>query len=202
LGERLGKTHFWLMFIGFNLTFAPFHILGLQGMPRRIYTYPENMGWDFWNFAATIGAFIIALSFVVFMWNVVLSRKRGEEAGNDPWDGRTIEWMIPSPPPEYNFAEIPIIEHRDDFWHRKYLTTPEGTPSRVFAGGEAVADEHEEGHGIHMPDPSYFPLVAAFGVPIAAYGVLYQWWLIPAGLAITLLGFMGWVLEPAAEGDH
>jgi cytochrome c oxidase subunit I len=201
LGERTGKLHFWLMFIGFNLTFAPFHILGLQGMPRRIPYYPEEMGWDMWNMVSTIGAFVIALSALVFIINVAISRRRGKTAGADPWDARTLEWSIPSPPPEYNFAEIPVVEHRDDFWHRKYLTTPEGTPERVFAGGADAEEAHEEGHGIHMPDPSYFPLIGAFGIPVMAYGVIFEWWLIPVGAVISLLGLFGWVLEPPAEGD-
>jgi cytochrome c oxidase subunit 1 len=197
LRDGIGKLHFWLMFIGFNLTFGPHHILGLQGQPRRTYTYPEGMGWDFWNLISTIGAFTIALSFVVFILNVVVTRRRGEEAGADPWDGRTLEWSTPSPPPEYNFDEIPTVTHRDDFWHRKY-GEPEPEPERVFAGGANGG----EGHGIHMPDPSYFPVIGALGIPLAAYGVVYAWWMIAAGLLISLLGFFGWVLEPSAEEGH
>ncbi|MGH2757866.1 MAG: cytochrome c oxidase subunit I, partial [Actinomycetota bacterium] len=109
LSDGLGKLQFWLMFIGFNLAFAPMHILGLQGQPRRTYTYPEGMGWDTWNFIETIGAFVIGLSALVFLVNVVASRRRGQEAGGDPWDGRTLEWSMPSPPPEHNFDEIPIV---------------------------------------------------------------------------------------------
>ena len=198
LSEGLGKLHFWLMFIGFNLTFGPFHILGLQGMPRRIYHYPSGMGWDFWNLISTLGAFTIALSVVVFLANVAINRRRGLEADADPWDARTLEWSIPSPPPEYNFAEIPVVRQRDDYWHRKYVETPEGVPARVVAGG---ANGHDEGeHHIHMPSPSFFPVIAALGIPTAAYGVVYtQPVVIAAGLLVALLGFFGWVLEPAAE---
>jgi cytochrome c oxidase subunit 1 len=204
LGERLGKLHFWLMFIGFNLAFAPFHILGLQGMPRRIQSYPDGYGWEGWNFVSTIGAFTIAVSILVFIANAVLSRRRGREAGGDPWDGRTLEWSTPSPPPEYNFAEVPLVKERDDFWHRKYVETPEGEPARVFAGGaDAEATEHDdEGHGIHMPSPSYFPVVAALGLPIAGWGVMYSPLLIVGGLLLTLLGLFGWVLEPGTEEGH
>ena len=199
LDERLGKLNFWLMFIGFNLTFAPMHIVGLQGMPRRIYSYPSGMGWDFWNFIETIGAFVIAAAAAVFIANVALSRRRGEDAGADPWDGRTLEWTIPSPPPEYNFAEIPVVERRDDFWYRKYAETPEGKPIKVLAGGAGNGEHDEPGHGIHLPSPSLFPVIAAAGLPIAAYGVVYHPLVIAAGVLVSLLGFYGWILEPVAE---
>ncbi|MDQ3987197.1 MAG: cytochrome c oxidase subunit I [Actinomycetota bacterium] len=197
LGERLGKTHFLLMFIGFNLTFAPFHILGLQGMPRRVSTYPEGYGWEDWNLVATIGAFMIGLSALVFILNAVASRRRGEEAGDDPWDGRTLEWLTSSPAPEYNFARIPLVKHRDDFWHRKYAETPERVPTPLIAGG---ADEEEDhAHDIHMPSPSYFPVLAALGVPVMAYGVIYNPVAIVVGALISVFSFFGWVLEPQAE---
>jgi cytochrome c oxidase subunit I len=205
LSEGLGKLHFVLMFIGFNLAFGPMHILGLQGMPRRIPTYPDGMGWNFWNLMATVGAFIIALSVLVFILNVVRSRTRGQEAGDDPWDGRTLEWSIPSPPPVYNFAEVPLVHARDDFWHRKNVEVPAGVPTRVFAGGANGDDAHSdedgrpEGHGIHLPDPSYFPVLAAVGLPTMAYGVIYQPVLIAIGALITALSLFGWVLEPPAE---
>jgi cytochrome c oxidase subunit 1 len=200
LSERLGKLHFALMFIGFNLAFAPMHILGLQGQPRRTHTYPEGMGWDAWNMVATIGGFIIALSALVFIVNAVRTRRRGEEAGADPWDGRTLEWSTPSPPPEYNFLDVPVVRARDDFWHTKYTEDTEGRPARVFAGGATVRDEtgESESHGIHLPGPSYFPLVAAAGIPVAGYGVVYyQPLLIALGLLVAILGLFGWVLEPA-----
>ena len=200
LGERLGKLHFWLWFIGFNITFGPFHLLGLQGMPRRIYTYPDGMGWNFWNMVSTIGAFTIAFSVVVFILNVALSRRKAEPAGDDPWDARTLEWSIPSPPPEYNFATIPLVKERDDFWYRKYVHTPEGAPRRVLAGGADDHSEHEE--HIHMPSPSYFPIVGAFGVPILGYGAVYdRAELMILGGLIAMLGLFGWAFEPGTEGE-
>jgi cytochrome c oxidase subunit 1 len=201
LSERLGKLHFGLMFVGFNLAFGPMHIVGLQGMSRRIYTYPEGMGWDAWNLVSTVGAFVIALSALVFIINAVRSRTRGEEAGADPWDGRTLEWSTTSPPPEYNFADVPVVRHRDDFWHRKYTETPEGEPVRVFAGGANGHEDEEHEHGIHLPSPSYFPALAACGLPLMAYGVIYSPWLIVAGGLISLLSFFGWVLEPGAAEE-
>ncbi len=198
LGEGLGKLNFWLWFIGFNLTFGPMHIVGLQGMPRRIYTYPDGMGWNLWNLMETVGAFVIAVSTLVFLVNVAVSRRKGRyEAGADPWDARTLEWSIPSPPPEYNFAEIPVITHRDDFWHKKYFVGPGKTAEPVFSGGAAEA-EHEAEHHIHMPSPSYFPVIAAFGLLVAAYAVIFGLPAVAIGLLITTLGFFGWVFEPGA----
>ena len=115
------------MVIGFNLTFFPMHFLGLEGEPRRTYTYPSGMGWGTLNLMATIGAFIIALGVLVFLVNVIFTQiARRVCAPEDPWDARTLEWMTSSPPPEYNFAEIPVVEHRDEFWHRKYTEDDEG----------------------------------------------------------------------------
>src|SRR5207249_3238297 len=94
LSEGIGKLHFWLMLIGFNLTFGPMHIVGLEGMPRRVYQYPPGKGWSMWNFVETIGAFIIALSILMFIANVVWTWRRGHAAGPDPWDARTLEWSI------------------------------------------------------------------------------------------------------------
>ena len=197
LSEKMGKWHFWLWFIGFNLTFAPMHILGLQGMPRRIYTYPDGMGWNVWNMVETVGAFVIVLSVLIFMANVMISRKRGEEATGDPWDARTLEWSIPSPPPEHNFDEVPVVEARDDWWHKKYSKKPTGEPARVYAGGA------ENGHGIHLPSPSYFPVVAAFGIMVMGYGAIFYLPVVAAGAFVSLIGFFGWVLEPSvAEGEH
>jgi cytochrome c oxidase subunit I len=200
LSEGLGKVHFWLMFIGFNMAFAPMHILGLQGMPRRYYRYPEGTGWDFWNLVATIGAFIIAASFVVFMVNVVRALARGKEAGADPWDARTLEWSIPSPPPHYNFAEIPHVKARDDLWHRKYSEDRTGHAVPVVAGAADTMEHEEEEHAdIHMPDPSYFPLIAAAGLPLIGYGLIYHWSIAVLGALVSLLGLFGWSMEPVAE---
>src|SRR5918996_4866003 len=116
MNSRLGKTHFWLMFIGFNLTFAPMHWLGLQGMVRRTWKYPLEAGLEFWNLMETIGAFIIAAAILVFMYNWYHSRRHGEPSGLDPWDARTIEWTTPNPTPEYNFAQAPVVTRLDHFW--------------------------------------------------------------------------------------
>jgi len=200
LNEGWGQVNFWLMFIGFNLTFQPMMISGLLGMPRRIYTYPDGMGWDVWNLTSTVGAFLIAASVLAFIVNVIVSMRDKRPAGADPWDGRTLEWTIPSPPPPYNFAEIPTVRARDDFWHRKYREDESGQPIPVVAGG-AVEEEHATGdhHAIHMPSPSFFPLIAALGFPMVALGLMYDYALVAAGAAVLVVGVYGWALEPASE---
>lgn len=202
MSETLGKIHFWLMIIGFNLTFGPFHILGLKGMPRRTYTYRPGYGFELWNMVSTIGAFMVAVSIAVFMANWAISKRKGRKASEDPWDARTLEWSIPSPPPEYNFAEVPRVHSRDDFWHRKYREGPDGRP--VPIEGQEAPKEPVDVHGIHLPSPSYFPLVAALGLPLLGYAVILDN-VIPAvvGALITLVGFYGWILEPQTEeGAH
>jgi cytochrome c oxidase subunit 1 len=204
LSEGIGQVHFWLMFIGFNLTFQPMMILGLMGMPRRIASYPEDYGWDVWNAMATAGAFTIALSILVFIINVIVSSRRKEEAGDDPWDGRTLEWSIPSPPPHYNFAQIPVVHSIDEWWHRKYVEDSKGIPVPIPAGAAVAtgngAHHDDVAEDIHMPAPSYFPIIAALGLPIVAIGLLYAYPLIAVGAAIGLVGLYGWVMEPP-EGD-
>jgi len=200
--EGLGKLHFWMMLIGFNMAFAPMHWLGLQGMPRRIYTYEAGLGLDLWNMVSTIGAFTIAASFVVFMVNIVRSLSRGEEAGADPWDARTLEWTTSSPPPHYNFAEIPTVKARDDLWHRKYTEDPSGKPVPVVAGAGDHSGEDEH-HDIHMPDPSFWPIVAASGLPFIGYGIIFAWPWAVVGILLAVTGLFGWSLEPVAEeGGH
>ena len=207
LDDRIGKLNFWLMLIGFNMTFMPMHISGLQGQLRRTYTYAENMGWETANFIATIGGFVIALSVLVFLVNVVKTTKRGEVASADPWDGRTLEWSIPSPVPEYNFAEVPQVQAADDFWHRKYTEDEEGRLVRLPAGGaddgaDHGANDDHGGHGIHLPSPSFFPLVVAMGLPILGYAAVFKSpWLGALGVVVLLFGIYAWAIEPGTAED-
>ena len=209
LNETLGKMNFWLMLLGFNLTFAPMHILGLQGMSRRVYTYGEGYGFDLWNKVATIGAFILATSVLMFVFNIFYSKVKAKSlppVGPDPWDARTIEWMIPSPVPAYNYDPIPTITRVDDFWYRKYGETKDGKLVRI-AETEDVTQKLSDGKHIHLPSPSYWPIVVAFGLPIVAYGLIFSLWLCLVGGLIVVGGLYGWVLEPpddpdAAHADH
>ncbi len=201
LGERLGKWHFWLTIIGFNLTFGPMHILGLQGMMRRTYTYTDGQGFNLWNMVATIGAFTIAVSLIVFMVNMYLSymkhRRNPVNPGPDPWDARSLEWMIQSPTPEHNFDDTPVVEEADEFWHRKYGHDENGRLTRIAATEDVV--QAGDATDVHLPSPSYWPLVMAVGFPLVGYGLIFNyWWVVPGALLIVLAIF-GWVFEPSTD---
>jgi cytochrome c oxidase subunit 1 len=203
LGEGMGKAHFWLMLIGFNLTFGPMHILGLQGMSRRIYTYDDGLGFNFWNMVSTIGAFTIAVSIVLFMVNVVRSRSRAKgqpPVGPDPWDARSLEWMIPSPVPEYNFDEIPVVTSRDEFWTRKYGEDENGRLVRQHSDAEVC--QAPGATGIHLPSPSYWPIVLSFGLPFIGYGLIFSLWWAAFGAIFVIAGIYGWALEPADDDEN
>jgi cytochrome c oxidase subunit I len=120
LNERIGQAHFWLGLIGMNLAFFPMHMLGIFGMPRRIYTYPSNLGWNELNLFSTIGAFLVGVSVLIFMYNIVYSLKNSPKVGSDPWDAFTLEWDTASPPKKYNFLEIPVVRSRRPFYDKKY----------------------------------------------------------------------------------
>jgi cytochrome c oxidase subunit 1 len=205
LSDGLGKLHFWLMLIGFNMTFGPMHILGLQGQARRIYTYPSGRGWDTWNLISSIGSFVIAVSIAVFILNVILTARRKERVGADPWDARTIEWTIPSPPPEYNFLEVPVIHARDDLWHRKYAEDELGRPVPRVLDAPVVLDEEPEEADVHMPSPSYWPMLVSLGLPVISYGLIYKAYPVAIAGAIATVGAVyGWALEPpdAPHEEH
>ncbi len=221
LGDGLGKLHFWMTFIGFNVAFFPMHFVGMDGMPRRIYTYDSAMGWDFWNMVSTVGAFLIGAATLIFLHNAFRSLRKGELAGNDPWDARTLEWSISSPPPVYNFAEIPTVHSRDTFWDEKYGNGEHNAPVPVAGGSVSNGGREEDGgvhgvgvseqsgygqvghHGIHMPGLSYYPVLLALGVMAAGYGVVYHdtltWALAVLGLGVAVVATYAWSFEPASE---
>ena len=187
------------------------HFTGMNGMPRRIYAYYGGMGWDFWNLVSTLGAFILAAGFVIFIYNMSRSWRSGERASADPWDGRTLEWSIPSPPPEYNFVEVPHVQDRDDWWEEKQRRR-ERREVPVVAGGS----DQEEGHNIHLPQPSYWPFFVSLGIFIAGFGLVYLINMNEAGIrtlnyvalttavigvCIGMVSVYAWSFEPVNDPD-
>ena len=192
--EALGKLSFWLTFIAFNITFFPMHFTGLDGMPRRIYSYDAVFGWDFWNMISTGGSFMLAGGILIFTINIVRGWTSGRKASGDPWDARTLEWSIASPPPEYNFEEIPTVHDRDDWWARKRKRVAEPVP---VGGG---SDEAE--HSIHLPQPSYWPIVVSIGLLIGGYGLIYSIAVAAIGGAISLFAIYAWSFEPVNDPEE
>ena len=188
LDEGLGKLHFWLMLIGFNLTFFPMHILGLNGMPRRVYTYTDESNFKLLNQLETLGAFILAVSFLVFMWNILKTMRSKTPAPADPWNGATLEWAIPSPPQVFNFPQVPQVHGRDALWEMKRER-----------GGTLPEPQRVSGAGIHLPNPSFRPLIAAIGVATFLVGFIGQdhLWINLLGAAIVFYGVVSWAFEPA-----
>jgi cytochrome c oxidase subunit I len=126
LSERLGRWHFWLLVVGFNVTFVTMHGQGMLGMPRRIYTYPADRGWEVWNLVTTLGVPIQIIGILIFLANVVISLRKGTPAGDDPWDAWTLEWATTSPPPPYNFEVVPVTTSRRPLWDLKHPDDPDG----------------------------------------------------------------------------
>jgi cytochrome c oxidase subunit 1 len=200
LDERLGKLHFWLTIIGFNGTFFPMHILGAEGMPRRIYRYAPGMGWDMWNLVATLSAFVLGVSVLVLVINIIRSLRHGEVAGSDPWDGRTLEWWTTSPPPAYNFARLPIVGARDPFWVLKYGR--QRSPRGAAADTQRPALEAAPPDPLHMPAPSVFPLVLAGGLLLTAVGAITRLQILAIGVTIVLLATIGMAFEYPSFGEE
>jgi cytochrome c oxidase subunit 1 len=203
LDDKLGKVNFWLTLVAFNMTFGPMHVLGLQGMSRRIPTYRDGYGFNLWNMVSSIGAFLLFAAFVVLGINIVRSHRRRHlqaPPGPDPWDARSLEWSIPSPTPVHNFDDDPIVTKLDDFWHRKYHEDDNGMLQQVATGAEIAMPG--DGSRAHLPSPSYWPIVLSSGLPIIGYGLIFNMALCAVGGAIVIAGFVGWALEPADDPDQ
>ncbi len=195
LNERLAKLTFWVMLIGFNITFMPMHWTGLLGMPRRVYTYSPNLGVTELNEMSTIGSFILAASILIFIYNFFVSLRHGEIAGDDPWDGSSLEWATSSPPPVYNFAVIPPVYSREAFWALKYPRDGHGNPSPVRQTWKPAPEEIPI--SIHMPRPSIWPPVVAMGLFCVLSGFIASPVLTACGLVIMFTGIAAWAMEPA-----
>jgi cytochrome c oxidase subunit I len=201
LDERLGRWNFWTMFLGFNLAFLPMHLTGLFGMPRRVYTYAEGMGWDTLNLITSIGSFVFAIGVLLFFINVAKSWKGGAIAGANPWDAPTLEWSVSSPPPPYNFAVIPTVASRHPLWERRL--DEEGAVSSLDRG--MLLDSGKETIGtsaldaepdmvLEMPEDSVAPLLLALGISILFVGLLLKAWPLTAvGGAVAALALLSWL---------
>jgi cytochrome c oxidase subunit 1 len=191
VSEFWGKLSFWIIFVGFNVTFFPMHFLGLNGMPRRTAVYDGNMGWNSGNLTATIGAFILAIGIGTYFTVIVYTYLKGKKASGDIWDARTLEWSVPTtPPPEHNFHITPTVHARDAYWYEK-------THSIEISAEKAKHAQEEESHGgIHMPSQSWFPIVTATGLLIGGLFFTHHHFLEAiAGGCVMLLGIIGWAFE-------
>ena len=188
LDDKLGKWHFWLLFVGFWLTFMPQYVVGLKGMPRRVASYPSNLGWQIYNELSTIGAFIIAVSFAILLWNFWKSWRKPVPAGDNPWDAHTLEWFTTSPPPHHNYTHLPPIRSERPTWdynHPDALAVPHGVAA------EAAARQEEGARRMRVEAILLLFLGVFFGI----VGLVYWFWSYEdAGTAMLvgtcLLGFL------------
>jgi len=204
--ERLGRWSFWVMFLGFNLGFFPMHISGLLGMPRRIVTYPSGLGWDGLNLVTTIGALVFAGGVLLMVINLLWSLRRGAIAGPNPWDGPTLEWATPSPPPPYNFEVIPTVRSRYPLWEGRLRVTPRSAimegpaldQAKVSLGTSPL--EARVTDVLRMPEDSLVPLLLALSLTLLSYGLLARLlWLTSLGAGLVLLCIIGWLWPAPVE---
>ena len=215
LNDRLGKLHFWLLFVGFLVTFGSIYALGLLGMPRRVYTFADDLGWNTLNLVSTLGGYVIAAGLIVFLVNVGLALRRGPAAGDDPWDAWTLEWATTSPPPPYNFSSLPPVLGSRPLWDAKhpdradYLTQggeiltlmgPTDLPedeARVTGGTRAPAGGKPAEEPEHVAATSAFPVLTVVGLLGMAVGaVLLSWQVVAMGGVFVLGALIGWLWEP------
>jgi cytochrome c oxidase subunit 1 len=192
LSEKMGKINFWLFFIGVNTTFFPMHLLGLDGMTRRIYTYPAVAGWGGLNFTATVGAYIIALSVALFAVNDVISYFRGELAGPNPWDAPGLEWSMPSPPPPYTWVHPPVVHSRSPLWEP-------GEPSVVTGlhtdRREKLITTLLDARPLYRqdsPDKSIWPFFMAMCMAVLFIGSIFSPYAVIGGFGLAVIGGVGW----------
>ncbi|HET7274222.1 MAG TPA: cytochrome c oxidase subunit I [Longimicrobiaceae bacterium] len=216
LDEKMGYAHFWLTLIGMNLTFFPMHFLGLHGMPRRTFTYADGLGFNSMNMMATIGSFLIGLGALILAYNLFTAWKKGAIAGPNPWGAATLEWSMPSPPPAYNFREVPVVHSRLPLWEGNpqfEAAIPKGKRAEdtesVTIGGKTVGhleypdDESKmSAHdlGIHLPPPSLLPILMAFAISVFFGGFILHWGLAMAGFVMLFVCTFLFAFEPGHSG--
>jgi cytochrome c oxidase subunit 1 len=193
LSEGWGKVSFWLVFLGFNLTFFPQHILGLQGMPRRVYTYLPETGWGDLNLLSTIGSGVLALGVLAYVVNMLSSLFTGAPAGNDPWASDTLEWSTTSPPPPYNFQHLPTVSGRSPLWLWRD-DQPVVTGLRSDRREMLVTDvlDAEPDHRDILPGPTIWPLVLGLGVGTTFIVGIFTPWGLPIGAVPCTIALIAW----------
>jgi cytochrome c oxidase subunit I+III len=204
MSERLGKWQFWIAFIGFEVAFYPMHHLGLDGMPRRVYTYAEAMGWGPLNLVSTLGALMIAVSGVLFIVNAVRSLRHGAPAGDNPWNASTLEWATTSPPPAYNFDKPPVVRGRDPLWSQ--APVPPSEPTHVTGLAEnsrevlitTVVDAMPD-HRLAFPNPTIWPFLSALAVSLMFIGSIFTPWAVVWGSIPIAVGLTLWFWPRRAE---
>lgn len=193
MSERLGRWAFWLIFVGFHLTFFPMHILGLEGMPRRVYTYQPELPWAGWNMFISASALILAAGFLTFFIDVIRSAYSGAIAGPNPWNASTLEWATPSPPPAYNFRHIPVVDGRDPLWNSSEaidIATGLSLDRRelvITSVVEGIPEARES-----SPSNSIWPFLAAIATTVLLIWSIFSPWAIVWGsipVAVTLIGW-------------
>jgi len=193
LNDTVARIGFWFLFIGFNLTFFPMHILGLKGMPRRIYTYPSEMGWDAGNLIATVGAYTIALGGLIFTLNVLSGLRSNRTAGEDPWDAATLEWATASPPQPYNFDHLPVVDSRYPLWdppeNRGIVTGLRSDRREALV--TSIMDAEPQ-FRLVLPGPSIWPFLTALGTSIGLFGSIFFFSSYYVALLLGGIGLVGW----------
>jgi cytochrome c oxidase subunit 1/cytochrome c oxidase subunit I+III len=202
LSERLGKWSFWLVFLGFNLTFFPMHILGLMGMPRRVYTYGWGLGWGNINLAETIGSYVLLVGLALTLFNCIRALRTGPKAPDNPWGGETLEWAATSPPHEYNFPVIPTVHSLHPLWDEKTLATmvrDRHDPDRALTDGkEAIRTTDLDGvpeHPLPLPEESSLPVLTATGLLLTTVFLVIQLPIVAggwAGFTVIILALWFW----------
>ncbi len=208
--ETLGKWAFWLIFIGFNLTFLVMHLTGLLGMPRRVYTYPGDVGWDVFNLASSIGGFIQAIGFALFLLDVVLHGRMGKIAPTNPWGAGSLEWAMPTPTPTYNIASLPEVRSREPVWDEPelgaQLAAGDGDlPSAEHGIRQTIAVEPLSGQRssvIELPGSSWMPLLASVTTAVFFLALLFKQYLwVPVGGGLSLAIFLFWAWQTGKRHD-
>jgi cytochrome c oxidase subunit 1 len=192
LSETLGKLTFWLFFIGVNTTFFPMHALGLDGMTRRIYTYPEAAGWGTLNLISTVGAYMIALSVALFAVNAVISLRRGKPAGPNPWDAPGLEWSMPSPPPPYSWVHPPVVHGRAPLWEPGVPAVVTGLHTDRREKLVTTLLDARPLYRQHSPNKSIWPFMMAGCMAVLFIGSMFSPYAVLGGFGLAVFAGAGW----------